>query len=85
MLRACAHVGGWRSTARHRSRRRDPAELVGRLRELALARPRWGYRMLGDLLRDEGHVVNHRRLFRSRGRPADHRNLARRLQRSSSS
>jgi putative transposase len=62
--RACALMGGWRSTARYRSRRRDPAELIGRLRALALARPRWGYRMLGDLLRDEGHVVNHKRLFR---------------------
>ena len=62
--RACALVGSWRSTTRYLSRRRDPAELIGRLRELALARPRWGYRMLGDLLRDEGHVVNHKRLYR---------------------
>jgi len=62
--RACALVGGWRSTARYTSRRRDDARLVIRLRELALARPRWGYRLLGDLLREEGHVVNHKRLFR---------------------
>ena len=62
--RACALVGAWRSTARYESRRKDPAPLVSRLRELALARPRGGYRLLGDLLRDEGCVVNHKRLYR---------------------
>lgn len=62
--RACALVGAWRSTARYLSRRKDPEELVGRLRELALARPRSGYRLLGDLLRDEGQPVNHKRLYR---------------------
>lgn len=62
--RACVLVGGWRSTARYRSRRQDPTDLIGRLRELALARPRCGYRLLGDFLRDEGYVVNHKRLFR---------------------
>ncbi len=62
--RACALVGAWRSTARYPSRRKDPAALVARLRELALARLRGGYRLLGDLLRDEGCVVNHKRLYR---------------------
>ena len=62
--RACALVGAWRSTARYESRRQDPAPLVARLRELALARPRGGYRLLGDLLRDGGCVVNHKRLYR---------------------
>ena len=62
--RACALVGAWRSTSRYQSRRKDPEELVGRLRELALARPRCGYRLLGDLLRYEGQPVNHKRLYR---------------------
>jgi putative transposase len=62
--RACALAGAWRSTARYRSRRADPAELVSRLRELALSKPRWGYRLLGDTLRDEGCLVNHKRLYR---------------------
>jgi putative transposase len=62
--RACVLVGGWRSTTRYQSLRQDPAALVERLRELALARARWGYRMLGDLLREEGHIVNHKRLYR---------------------
>ncbi|HEX7613159.1 MAG TPA: IS3 family transposase, partial [Candidatus Limnocylindrales bacterium] len=45
-------------------RRRDPVEIRKRLRELALERPRWGYGMLRDVLRDEGVVVNHKRPYR---------------------
>jgi putative transposase len=35
-----------------------------RLRELAAIRLRWGYRRLHVLLRREGHVVNHKRVYR---------------------
>jgi putative transposase len=38
--------------------------LRGRLKELAQARPRFGYRRLGVLLRREGHLVNLKRVLR---------------------
>ena len=61
---ACALAGLGRSTCRYRHRRRDPAELVARLRELAAAKPRYGYRFLHTLLRREGRQVNHKRVYR---------------------
>lgn len=62
--RACALAGLRRSTCRYRSRRQDPAALVARLRELAAAKPRYGYRFLHELLRREGHVINRKRVYR---------------------
>ena len=53
-----------RSTFRYETRREDPAELRTRLRELAQARPRFGYRRLHVLLRREGKAVNHKRIYR---------------------
>lgn len=35
-----------------------------RLRELATAKPRWGYQQLHILLRREGHMVNHKKVLR---------------------
>lgn len=61
---ACVLAGLGRSTCRYRHRRRDPAELVARLRELAAAKPRYGYRFLHTLLRREGRQVNHKRVYR---------------------
>ena len=61
---ACALAGLGRSTCRYRHRRQDPAELVARLRELAAAKPRYGYRFLHTLLRREGRQVNHKRVYR---------------------
>jgi putative transposase len=51
-------------TVRYRSRRGDDAELRARLRALAHVRRRFGYRRLLVLLRREGFMVNHKRLFR---------------------
>jgi putative transposase len=51
-------------TIRYRLRRRSNAELRDRLRILANARRRFGYRRLHVLLKREGHIVNHKRLFR---------------------
>jgi putative transposase len=62
--RACRVVGISRSLNRYRTRREDPVELRGRLRELAMARPRFGYRRLHMLLRREGRAVNHKKLYR---------------------
>lgn len=62
--RACALVGIGRSSCRYASRRRDSERLLSRLRELAAARPRFGYRRLHVLLRREGERINHKRLYR---------------------
>ena len=62
--RACKATGCVRMTIRYRSRRPDDAVLRERLRALARERRRFGYRRLHVLLRREGYVVNHKRLFR---------------------
>jgi putative transposase len=68
---ACRLLGLGRSTARYRPHARgDEAALRRRLLELALARPRFGYRRLHILLRREGVRVNHKRverLYRAEG------------------
>jgi putative transposase len=62
--RACTLASLGRSTCRYRCRRRDPPELLTRLRELASERPRFGYRRLHVLLRREGQRVNRKRVYR---------------------
>jgi putative transposase len=59
---ACRLVEVSRSSVRYQQRRRDEAVLIGRLRELAQHRPRFGYRRLHALLRREGEIVNHTRI-----------------------
>jgi putative transposase len=61
---ACRLVGASRSTVRYRKRSQDDTALVERLRKLARERPRFGYRRLHALLRREGEVVNHKRVYR---------------------
>lgn len=61
---ACRLVGGSRSMVRYRRRSRDDAALVERLQTLARQRPRFGYRRLHALLRREGEIVNHKRVYR---------------------
>jgi putative transposase len=63
--RACQLVGIGRSTLRyHRRPYREEESLRQRLRELAAARPRFGYRRLHVLLRREGVIINHKRVER---------------------
>jgi putative transposase len=62
--RACKVAGCIRMTVRYRSRRADDVPLRVRLRTLAHVRRRFGYRRLHVLLRREGFIVNHKRLFR---------------------
>jgi transposase InsO family protein len=63
--RACRVLGFWRSTQRHNSpQQEDDRVLVDRLRVLAQARPRFGYRRLHTLLRREGAPVRHKRVSR---------------------
>ncbi len=63
--RACQLVGQHRSTQRYE---RVPAEyelrLVARMNELAALHPRYGYRRIWALLRDEGWRVNRKRIER---------------------
>src|SRR5262249_62173340 len=65
--RACGVVGCHRATFYYRAKRRDPTPLRMRLRELAAARPRFGYRRLTILLRREGWPGNHKRGYRVYG------------------
>jgi putative transposase len=61
---ACALVGLEPKTYRYASQRPDDGALRQRLKELALERRRFGYRRLYILLRREGVVVNHKKLYR---------------------
>ncbi len=62
--RACALVGMAPKTCRHVPVRPEDSMLRSRLRELANARRRFGYRRLHLLLRREGVEINHKKLFR---------------------
>jgi putative transposase len=62
--RACQVTGADRTSVRYRSVRPDDGALRMRLRELAAARRRFGYRRLLILLRREGALVNHKKLRR---------------------
>jgi putative transposase len=62
--RACGLVDISRSSARYRGSGRDDGPLTERLRELAAERRRFGYRRLHVLLRREGWMVNHKRVYR---------------------
>lgn len=62
--RACKSIGCCRMTVRYETTRSDDRELRERMREIARERRRFGYRRLHVLLKREGHVVNHKKLFR---------------------
>jgi putative transposase len=61
---SCRALGVARASHRYESRRESPEPLLVRMRALAAARPRAGYRMLGELLRRGGVRVNHKRVYR---------------------
>lgn len=62
--RACGLVGMSRSSCRYAGGGRDDTALRMRLRELAAARRRFGYRRLHVLLQREGWTLNHKRVYR---------------------
>lgn len=62
--RACRVIGYCQMTMRYEAVRQDDPVLRERLKELTRVHRRFGYRRLHVLLRREGHVVNHKRLFR---------------------
>ena len=62
--RACQLVALDRSTFQYHKKPDTDAALRERLKGMAGERRRFGYRRLGILLRREGFVVNHKKLFR---------------------
>ncbi|WP_404516113.1 IS3 family transposase [Bradyrhizobium ottawaense] len=62
--RACKAIGCCRMTMRYQTTRADEAGLRQRMRVIAQERRRFGYRRLHVLLKREGYVVNHKKLFR---------------------
>jgi putative transposase len=63
--RACRVVGQPRRTQRYAPKRRDDeGKLVGRMLELVRRHPRYGYRRVWALLRQEGWTVNRKRIWR---------------------
>ena len=62
--RACGLAVVCRATVRYQAHGREDGDLRQHLRELADRRKRFGYRRLGVLLRREGVVVNHKRVYR---------------------
>jgi len=65
--RACGLIGVARSTCRYQVKGDGDAELRAALRELALERPRFGYRRLWVMLRRQGWGVNRKRVYRLYG------------------
>ncbi len=61
---ACRITGCARSVAQYRIRRTDDPRLIERLKAIAAERRRFGYRRLGLMLRREGLIANHKRIFR---------------------
>jgi putative transposase len=81
--RALRWTGFPRSSVRYRSTRPPQEELRDRIRELALERPRWGYRRIHILLGREGWAVNRKRvqrLYREQGLAVRRRGKRRRSQ-----
>jgi len=63
--RACRTLGQPRATQRAVRIRCDPDKpLVSKLRQLSRRYPRYGYRMITALVRQEGWLVNRKRIYR---------------------
>jgi putative transposase len=62
--RACKILDCCRMTVRYKAVRSEDPDLRERMKAIAHERRRFGYRRLHVLLRREGYVVNHKRLFR---------------------
>src|SRR4051794_33379062 len=62
--RACKAIGCCRMTMRYQTIRVDDGVLRQRMRAIAHERRRFGYRRLHVLLKREGYVINHKKLFR---------------------
>ncbi|MEY9104600.1 hypothetical protein ABH999_000796 [Bradyrhizobium yuanmingense] len=60
----CNAIGCCRMTMRYQTTRSDDAGLRQRMRAIAQERHRFGYRRLHVLLKREGYLINHKKLFR---------------------
>jgi transposase len=61
--RPCKAIGCCRMTVRHTTTRADDASLRQRMKAIAHERRRFGYRRLHVLLKWEGYLINHKKLF----------------------
>ena len=57
-------MGIVRASLCYKSRRPDTSALKLRMRDLAASRVRYGYRRIHVLLRREGWVLNHKKVYR---------------------
>jgi len=64
VTRACGLVGISRSLFRYESSRTDDVELTSRMVAIAVQKRRYGYRRIHALLRREGWLANHKRVWR---------------------
>jgi len=64
LAQACRYVGVHRALLRYVPQRAEAPGLRGRLRDLAVTKPRWGSPRLTWRLRREGWAVNHKRIER---------------------
>jgi putative transposase len=62
--KACELARIARTTFRYRRNEEKDLPLKAKLTDLAQQKPRYGYRRLGVLLRRDGEIVNHKRVFR---------------------
>jgi transposase InsO family protein len=63
--RACQVLRQCRSSFRYRAKENDEKKrLIERMRDLSQKHPRYGYRRIGALLRQEGWVANEKRVYR---------------------
>ena len=64
--RACKLLGQQRSTQRYQPKEASAEEkqLLARMHELVRKYPRYGYRMIGAKLRQEGWHLNHKGVYR---------------------
>ena len=62
--RGCKTVKLPRKTYRYKSKMSDQAPLRMRIKEIAASRVRYGYKRIHILLKREGWVVNHKRVYR---------------------
>ena len=62
--RVCRLLGFWRGTMRYQTQRRVAPELVADLRQVAMERPRFGYRRLHVMLKRKGWTLNRKLVLR---------------------
>lgn len=62
--RVCAVLRIYRNMYRYKSKKDTQAYLRMRIREIAEARVRFGYRRIHVLLQKEGFKINHKRVYR---------------------